>query len=326
VKSTQIENWVLSIIDRVSNGQNVEDSRVELKAEWPTDMNKVARRIAGHANASRGEPVLWIIGLHEEKGVVPVQPVELADWMMRLRKEFDAIVPEFKDVVVPHNEQQVTALLFDTTRAPYVVRNTKFNSDGGGPVQFEVPWRDGTRVRSARREDLIRLLVPLHDLPSVEVLSASVKARTEDTHWVCSFTLVLYITPQGTRSVVLPVHKSRVSIQAEGLEESLMFDFRFSISPYVNEIIPTLSGTTLSHTIQPTYGEAIINGPGTLYVRGSIKESIGRDFAGKPLVLSATFILAGSDKAVTLQSNLPPVQMDGPQHGEWLFEPAESFK
>jgi hypothetical protein len=45
----------------------IEDDRVELKADWP-DAEKAARRVAGHANASGGGSVLWIIGLDEQRG------------------------------------------------------------------------------------------------------------------------------------------------------------------------------------------------------------------------------------------------------------------
>ena len=57
-----------------------EDARVELKADW-IDESKMARRLAGHANAANGEHVLWLFGVDEkaEKGrrVPGVQPAEL---------------------------------------------------------------------------------------------------------------------------------------------------------------------------------------------------------------------------------------------------------
>jgi hypothetical protein len=61
---TQIETWALRVIERVEARQPNEDSRVELKREWPAQPNRAARQIAGHVNAARGEPVLWLIGLN----------------------------------------------------------------------------------------------------------------------------------------------------------------------------------------------------------------------------------------------------------------------
>src|SRR2546428_9721512 len=70
MKVEQLEAWVLAVVDQVPNGHRVEDSRVELKSSWPIPA-EAARRIAGHANASGGAPIPWIIGLDEQRGVVP---------------------------------------------------------------------------------------------------------------------------------------------------------------------------------------------------------------------------------------------------------------
>lgn len=68
MRSAEIERWALEIARRVENQQPVEDSRVELKRAWPTNYANAARRIAGHANAARGEAVLWLIGIDETGG------------------------------------------------------------------------------------------------------------------------------------------------------------------------------------------------------------------------------------------------------------------
>ena len=57
MKPQEIELWARDIIESVLNGQPVEDSRVELKAEW-LEAEKAAPRLGGHANASRGENIL----------------------------------------------------------------------------------------------------------------------------------------------------------------------------------------------------------------------------------------------------------------------------
>jgi hypothetical protein len=38
------------------------------------------------------------------------------------------------------------ALLFDTSRRPFVVKNPVYGNVNGGPVAFEVPWREGTET------------------------------------------------------------------------------------------------------------------------------------------------------------------------------------
>lgn len=69
MRTHELENWVLCLIERVNVKQGVEDTRVELKTEW-IEPKKAAWGLAGHANAASGEPVLWVIGVDEDRGVV----------------------------------------------------------------------------------------------------------------------------------------------------------------------------------------------------------------------------------------------------------------
>ncbi len=89
----------MSIADRVSTNKQLEDARVELKAEWLTDPSKVARRIAGHANASHGDLILWIIGMDEKQGVTGAGNQELSNWWAAVKAEFDGVAPEFTPLV-----------------------------------------------------------------------------------------------------------------------------------------------------------------------------------------------------------------------------------
>jgi hypothetical protein len=57
MRPSEIENWTLKIIDQLKAGQQIEESRVELKTTW-IDSQEAARKIAGHANAARGEEIL----------------------------------------------------------------------------------------------------------------------------------------------------------------------------------------------------------------------------------------------------------------------------
>jgi hypothetical protein len=82
----QLEMWAIKHIDQAIDNQHVEDSHVELKSQWPVvssirEARETARRIAGHANAARGEPVLWLIGVDERGGkVTGADPVEVSNW------------------------------------------------------------------------------------------------------------------------------------------------------------------------------------------------------------------------------------------------------
>jgi hypothetical protein len=168
MRPEQIETWVLRLVDTVARGDRIEDSRVELKADWP-DPIKAARRIAAHANASGGETVLWVIGLDEAKGVVPITPTNTADWVAQIESQFDQLAPRLiRDLVIPTatgltatGTGTLQALLFEASRRPYVVKNPVRGQANVGPVELEVPWRKGTAVSSAHREDLIRMLTPV---------------------------------------------------------------------------------------------------------------------------------------------------------------------
>ena len=117
MRPPEIESWVLSIVDRVRSKEPVEDSRVELKAEWPSDPARTARRLAGHSNAARGESVLWVIGVDEKRGVVGATDEPLQDWLSQLRPHFDSLHPEFeRDLKVPVGEKTVVALSSATNR------------------------------------------------------------------------------------------------------------------------------------------------------------------------------------------------------------------
>src|SRR2546422_8731131 len=143
IAASQLEAWVLSVVDRVKRQQPIEDARVELKTEWPEPV-KAARRIAGHANASGGERILWVIGADEKKGTVGgAKQEELTEWWPKVRSLFDGIAPTLISLAVPAGGITVVGLLFETERLPFVVRNPE-----GGAITFEVPWRDGTAIRS----------------------------------------------------------------------------------------------------------------------------------------------------------------------------------
>lgn len=177
MRAAEIEAWARNVVDRVNAKLRVEDSRVECKGTW-IEPEKAARRIAAHANAARGEGVLWIMGLDETVGVTGVQVTEFADWWARVRAQFDqGIAPSVQDVAVPLGEDKsIDALFMETDRAPYVVRNPGFGR-GGDVREFEVPWREGTALRTASRADLLRVLVPRLREPGIEVM------RAEATYW-----------------------------------------------------------------------------------------------------------------------------------------------
>jgi hypothetical protein len=212
----QIEAWALRIIDRVKSGQPNEDFLVELKRTWiPED--KAARRIAGHANSVYGESILWLIGVDEKEGVIGVEANDLSAWYPKVESQFDGISPRLTPLNIPIENKTVVALLFETERAPFLVKNPAYGKPNGGSISLEVPWRENTSVRSANRSDLIRLLTPLELLPEIEILHRSLEAtiagmndRGNSYADELKFSADLYIVPKGEKKIVIPFHRCKV--------------------------------------------------------------------------------------------------------------------
>jgi hypothetical protein len=204
----QLELKVGDLIDRVKNGQTVEDSTIELKTTWPGNEQEAARQLGGHANAARGEPLLWIIGVDEkQRKVCHVEQKELANWLPAVAKNFDGPCPKLAlNVPIHVDGYSITALYFETDQSPYVVRNPVFGKPNGGPVQLEVPWREGNSTRSATRADLLKVLLKVVKRPSVTVLGATMTLTFTDNGqegWLLC--VDLYVVPMDG-STVFPSH------------------------------------------------------------------------------------------------------------------------
>jgi len=220
MRKHQLESWALDVLDRATSGKPVEDSRVELKREWPTPA-EAARRIAGHANAAQGEPILWLIGIDERaQSVSGAEPKELANWYPNVASQFDEVAPALQDLAIQYHGVSIVALLFETDRAPFLVKNPS-----GGHVDWEVPWREGTKTRSVRRTNMVRLLSGIAALPDVELLEASLRASPGNEkdmfQWRLEFTL--YISPQSDR-LVIPFHRCKAEIRFPVLSITVPLD------------------------------------------------------------------------------------------------------
>jgi hypothetical protein len=214
---SEIERWALRVVEQVKRGQPNEDARVELKAVWPDEVYKAARQIAAHANPAGGEPILWLIGVDQKGVVVGADHKELAKWYKQVESQFDDIAPGVTDVNVPVEGKIIVALLFDTRRRPFVIRS--LNS---GSVTHEVPWRGATSTRSAKREELVRLLDSVPRLPKLEAVNGTLsvewadnpRMRGNNRRWLLN--LKLYVEPDGPGRISVPFHRCAGSLLFEG--------------------------------------------------------------------------------------------------------------
>jgi hypothetical protein len=210
VKLLELEAWAREVLKRVENMQPIEDSRVEIKDRW-IEPAKAARRIAGHANAARGENILWLIGADEKGGrVTGADQQELATWFPQVKAFFDSEVPGLQEIHFEYETKggetkTVTALYFDASRFPFLVKTPK-----AGEVQFEVPWREGTQIRSARRCDVLSMLLPLIRMPKLELLGGQID--TTSSAKATRFNVIIYLVPVGTEPLTFPFHRCKARL------------------------------------------------------------------------------------------------------------------
>lgn len=162
---------------------------------------------------------------------------------------------------MPIEGKTLIALLFETNRAPFLVKN---NNPQCGQIEVEVPWRELTKTRTARRSDLIRLLEPLIHSPNIEIFTAEftiypVTTNGKDRVYQYHVKIATYITPRSRDSIFIPCHRCNLSL--------LLGDVTISDWQTVRLTPPPGAiGMLGSHTIRATDTEAIIDGLGQLQV------------------------------------------------------------
>ena len=335
VTPQQLEAKVLSAVDALQRGEGIEDDFIEVKRQWPSPDK--ARQLAATANRAAGNPIILIVGIDEgSREFVPTGSNDPATWWATVSSRFDQASPDLLRHMVVHvdSNHSVVALLFGTSRAPYVI-----NTRGGSPER-EVPIRDGTRTRSARRDELIRLLAPVALMPPATLLAARVRAnwraRTESVgegrepvpeSTYLSGSADIFLEYVGDGFVMLPKHEMRaVLTSVDDLAIPLGVGL-WGNSSNREDPPPRFSVTTGDEGVLAT-------GPGTFNIRlgwsssgdhRSIFESV--EF----WKLEMEFQIAGSaSRPIRLTAELPRVEGLKSRGdifqdvGEWLYTPKVS--
>src|ERR1044072_2306443 len=169
MNAAEVKSWALKVIEAVRSGKPGEDSRVECKASW-IDAKSIARQFAGHANAARGESILWLGGGDDKAGGVNGgDRNELANWYPQLVKEFESGAPGLTaDVNIDIDGKTVVALLFETGNAPFIIKVQATD-------RLEIPWRQGTRTRSATRAEVLRIFGVLQSQGALASINALIQ-------------------------------------------------------------------------------------------------------------------------------------------------------
>jgi hypothetical protein len=205
LRRVQVEVRALQIVEAVLAGGRVEDDLVECKGDWPTERH--VRQLAAHANAARGEPIIWLIGVDEKTHqVTRPRDIDPADWWAAISKRFDEVFPELLHVTLHIDAAKtVTALAFTTDQAPYVITT----GADEGRVEREVPIRVATGTRSAHRHDLLRMLAPAMTVPQAFPIEVDLTTFQffEDEYSPLSLNAKVFFQHTEAGSVMLPAHR-----------------------------------------------------------------------------------------------------------------------
>lgn len=298
MRRTQVEMWALRVLDQLSRPAGLEDQNVELKKQLP-DPAEGARLIAGLCNAARGEPSMILVGVNERtREIVGAPEIALNNWWQGAVSRFDGPHPTMVDALIALDDGlTVQALVFDSdsSSAPYVVKNA-----AGGPISHEVPWREATILRSARRVDLLRSLVPAILLPDVEVLDGNVQVyeqpgrESPDPYLDWYLGIDLYLTPRGDATVIFPRH--RCSATATIPEWGIEVQFPHIYFSHHRQREGVAAGFL---TITPS--EIIVEGPCRFSIRGSVETPKGGIQPTDPLDLEVSMVASLSENPLVIQ-------------------------
>ncbi|MDJ0316171.1 hypothetical protein [Arthrobacter antibioticus] len=234
-----LETKVIFAVDRIQSGQKVEDDFIECKREWP--QGDKARQLAGSLNRAGGDPVIYIIGIDETNGAIhDLSGTDVLDWWAQITPKFDQTPPEMiRQVNVPigADGEFVIAIAFASDRSPYVVKTKT-------PI-LEVPMREGTGTRSAKRDELLRLLIPTIKVPPAVTLSGdfyaeyypSVRAPREEMgggHGQvegirCQGNLRVYFEHSGNVLTTIPTHGMQGKVHVDNRT------FNVSVTPHATK-------------------------------------------------------------------------------------------
>ena len=214
MNATQLEALVMQAVDTVKAGANPEDDRIEFKRAWP-EVEK-ARQLAAAANQAQGDHVIYVIGVDDRTGEIhPLGNTDPATWWAQFEARFDEVAPELmRHITVSISaEERVVALLFRTDRAPYVVKGK------GDGAELEVPIRAGTRTRSAKRHELIRMLYPAASVPQLTILDGTLRLSPpqyyggdSDEELMLSLTLEILFEHAGATPSFMPFHAAQAHV------------------------------------------------------------------------------------------------------------------
>lgn len=314
LRRIQIEARARQAVEVVQAGGRVEDDLIECKADWP-DESKV-RQLAAHANAARGDPIIWLIGVDENSHqVTKPRDVDPADWWAVMSKRFDEVFPELLHVTLHIDEgKTIVALAFTTDQAPYVITTGAEE----GRVEREVPIRVATATRTARRHDLIRMLAPMVTIPQASPVRLHARIIAFDEHETYPLMLeaTVFVEHSGGGAVLLPAHRMWARVESDTRH------FPFDLPPIDMSISHTGETTSEPFGIQQNRDGFLVLGSGSLDVLGQGRiraEDIHLLRQVASLQVRLSFGVAGTDRRIEVLATLYRTAPAAAQQVRWDF-------
>ncbi len=270
-----LEAWAQEVVEKVAKKSLVEDDFIEFKRTW-IKPHKAARRIAAHANAARGQDILWLIGVDpdEPDPFFELPESKPEEWFAQVKAFFvDGHSPGVRFFHVGWGDKVLYAIVFDTSEFPYLISLKRYNQEEQKPegvAESELPWREGTSTRSAKRTEILSLLHKLPPLPTFEVLLArcSCPEPKIGVQPTCRLDLKFYVMPPTGQQPVVPRHRISCVLERPNGELSHYsgpFEFKCGEPP---DPTPTAMLSTLGFpTNQSTLDDPILVRPTELVIR-----------------------------------------------------------
>jgi len=281
---------VFNALDRIERGQPLEDSRLELKSDWsatPAEHHRYARQIAALCNAARGGEAVLVVGVSERHGVVGCNGVEVGAWWRTITRWLDDPPPEPHARILHSKGKSVVALMFDTSYVPMVVRRPMENAGRLVPDHdsLEIPWRGVTDARSARRRDLVEMLLASAQAPQFEIIEGLLDlvatTRGADGPQAMRLTIRTYVDLPVGADTVIPKHRCAGYVVADEVDTPIMFD-ETAASVEVLAPFPTWAVQHRPEQLalaSAGHNQVILHGPGPVKLLASVLLQDGHPWA-----------------------------------------------
>jgi len=307
----------IAIIEMVKNNRPVEDDYVEIKRHVH-DPFKIAQRIGGHANAARGEEILWIIGLDEHTGeIYDTNLGELTVFIAAINKYFDDITPKINILNIVYEGKSVIALNIETNRSPYVV---KIQPEDKYLPEFYLPWRQGTGHRAAKREDMFKVFLEESFRPELEKMAdggyLNYTNNTKQSKVFIHGRLYYYVTPKN--ETFIPYHRSNVEIRITR-DRELVYSYTCQLSRI--QIPLQRQGARVTNNASVGDYQAIVHLPGMLefciderIIEGALLEFKENDLRGTELRIKMDLGLVYTEKRITEELEMHLTKLNREEH------------